>query len=62
MADIKQAAQWLDEGKPIQTPVMDHGFLFRNGHRIRFCDGKKLIEDYELCMGDLLSDEWRIKV
>ena len=61
MADIKQAAQWLDEGKPIQTPIMNPAFLFRQGHRIRLCDRNR-IEDYELCMGDLLTDEWRIKV
>lgn len=59
MADIKQAAKWLDEGKRVTAPGMFGHFLFREGHRLRCSDGKRNWQ-YELSMADLLDERWEI--
>jgi hypothetical protein len=57
MADIVQAAKWLQEGKQIRRPDW-HGRLrcYARNHRILYSDG----EYYEMYMPDLLADDWEI--
>ena len=63
MADIKQAAKWLDESKQIRLPEMGPSYLFRKGNRILIGESLQRsirVEDYEISMMDLLSDDWEI--
>lgn len=57
MADIKQAAKWMQEGRRIRRPEW-HGTLYcyAQGHRILYSDRER----YEMYVPDLLAYDWEI--
>ena len=68
MADIKQAAKWMQEGKIVIRPHnvgIDERYFAINGDGdsnpescfVRFCDSR---EDVNFTVGDLLADDWEI--
>ena len=55
MADIKQAAKWMQEGKHVFDPI---GFeLLSDGEQVLFAQTR---EPFELTVADALSDDWEI--
>ena len=57
MADIKQAAKWMQEGEKVRRPVW-YGKLccYVEGHRILYSDK----EIYDMYIKDLLADDWEL--
>ena len=57
MADIKQAAKWMDEGKRVRRPDWF-------GNLSCYTQGKRIIysnkERYEMYIPDLLADDWEL--
>ena len=69
MADVKQAAKWMQEGKGVTRPVSE--FIADSGKRIRFVmtdlgfvECRDCCKDHEqkpmLVADDLLADDWEI--
>ena len=57
MADIKQAAKWMQEGKRVCRPDWHTNLSCSStGHLILYSDGQR----YELYIFDLLADDWEI--
>lgn len=55
MADIKQAAKWMKEGKHVFDPM---GFeVFADEGDVRFSGSK---EEYFLTVQDALSEDWEL--
>ncbi len=57
MANIQQAAKWMQEGEKVRRPQW-HGSLccYAQGHRILYSDR----EFYEMYVMDLLAEDWEI--
>jgi hypothetical protein len=64
MADIKQAAKWMQEGKPVRRELMRHGGWFEIGEDGFIHWVTKGADDIELSdmidAPDLLADDWEI--
>jgi len=62
MADIKQAARWLKEGKAVRLSSMDEGerFIAVEMGFIEFRDRKSRHAHDMLEVIDLLADDWEI--
>ena len=57
MADIKQAALWLKEGKRVRRPDWWGNLVcYAQNHRIIYSNGER----YEIYVPDLLADDWEI--
>ena len=69
MADIKQAARWMQEDRKVRQNSIDANGFFRSNAKdsgpfgaLRYerLDGSVFTLDNWLCVGDLLADDWEI--
>ena len=60
MADIKQAAKWMQEGQRVRRPSFfgDFAYIKGRGNSIDTIDHNP--EDEPLNITDLLADDWEI--
>lgn len=59
MADVKQAAKWLREGKKVRREIWGGPLFIRPTGAGFFRDDRKLPADW-LMVEDLLAEDWEI--
>jgi hypothetical protein len=60
MADIKQAAEWADEGHSIKRPKMKGWFSGDSNGNLDYCDPSGVYGNRRLNTMDILADDWEI--
>lgn len=62
MADIKQAAKWMREGKRVRRNGWHHCYREERGQIVDDGLGHTDYQGYEIdtCTSDLLADDWEI--
>ena len=62
MADIKQAAKWLREGKTVRRTANNYELYAHNGREdsIVFHERNQAVDTAVFLIGDLLAEDWEI--
>lgn len=56
MADIRQAARWMQEGKKVKRSLWEQGYVKADGARTIDEDGKPT----RFWLPELLADDWEL--